>query len=127
VARGVAGRLATGWAIGLAVSAAGLAASYAWDLPTGATVVVAFGACLASVALALTLSTLARAVRQRAAVALRGPGAGLCVVLALAGLFLTLVPQAGHAWLAWLECRAQAADLAFPTPRARQTCGATQQ
>jgi len=103
VARSVAGRLATGWALGLAVSAAGLAASYAWDLPTGATVVVAFGVCLASVALALTLRALARAVRERGAVALRGPGAGLCVVLALAGLFLALVPQADHPWLAGLR------------------------
>ena len=127
VARGVAGRLATGWAIGLAVSAAGLAASYAWDLPTGATVVVAFGACLASVALALTLSTLARAVRERGAAALRGPGAGLCVVLALAGLFLTLVPQADHPWLAWLESGAPAAELAFLTPRERETWRDTEQ
>ena len=127
VARGVAGRLATGWALGLAVSAAGLAASYAWDLPTGATVVVAFGACFASVALALTLSTLARAVRERGAAALRGPGAGLCVVLALAGLFLALVPQADHPWLAWLESRAPAAELAFLTPRERETWRDTQQ
>jgi len=127
VARGVAGRLATGWALGLAVSAAGLAASYAWDLPTGATVVVAFGACLASVGLALTLSTLARAVRERGAAALRGPGAGLCVVLALAGLFLALVPQADHPWLAWLESRAPAAELAFLTPRERETWRDTQQ
>ena len=127
VARGVAGRLATGWALGLAVSAAGLAASYAWDLPTGATVVVAFGVCLASVALALTLRALARAVRERGAVALRGPGAGLCVVLALAGLFLALVPQADHPWLAWLESRAPAAELAFLTPRERETWRDTQQ
>ncbi len=127
VARGVAGRLATGWALGLAVSAAGLAASYAWDLPTGATVVVAFGACFASVALALTLSTLARAVRERGAAALRAPGAGLCVVLALAGLFLALVPQADHPWLAWLESRAPAAELAFLTPRERETWRDTQQ
>jgi zinc/manganese transport system permease protein len=127
VARSVAGRLATGWALGLAVSAAGLAASYAWDLPTGATVVVAFGACLASVALALALSTLARAVRERGAVALQGPGAGLCVVLALIGLFLALVPQADHLWLAWLESRAPAAELAFLTPRERETWRETRQ
>jgi zinc/manganese transport system permease protein len=126
VARSVAGRLATGWALGLAVSAAGLAASYAWDLPTGATVVVAFGACLASVGLALALSTLARAVGERGAVALRRPGAGLCAVLALAGLFLALVPQADHPWLAWLESVAPAAELLFLTPRERETWRDTQ-
>src|SRR5213594_1004479 len=43
----VRGRLLLGWAAGAGVSAAGLAASYAWDLPTGATVVTTFGALLA--------------------------------------------------------------------------------
>ncbi|HEU5321573.1 MAG TPA: metal ABC transporter permease, partial [Methylomirabilota bacterium] len=39
--RPVAVRLAVGWAVGAAVSALGLAASYRWDLPTGAAVVTA--------------------------------------------------------------------------------------
>jgi zinc/manganese transport system permease protein len=121
VARSVARRLAAGWALGLAVSAAGLAASYAWDLPTGATVVVTFGACLASVALALAIRALAGAVRERGAAALRRPGAGLCAVPALAGFFLALFPQADHPWLAWLESAAPAAELAFLTPRERET------
>ena len=48
----VRGRLLLGWGVGVGVSAGGLFASYAWDLPTGATVVVTFGASLAGVALA---------------------------------------------------------------------------
>src|SRR5216110_1891590 len=61
----VRGRLLVGWAVGVGVSAGGLFASYAWDLPTGATVVVTFGAALAGVALALAARGLGRAVRTR--------------------------------------------------------------
>jgi len=44
--RTIGGRLLVGWAAGTLTSVAGVAASYAWDLPTGATVVCAFGVCL---------------------------------------------------------------------------------
>ena len=40
-------RLFIGWGLGILASVAGIAASYAWDLPTGATIVTAFGATLA--------------------------------------------------------------------------------
>src|SRR5262249_39649729 len=40
-------QLVTGWISGALASAAGLAASYAFDLPTGAAMVCAFGAALA--------------------------------------------------------------------------------
>src|SRR5213079_1751555 len=56
----VRGRLLVGWAVGVGVSAGGLFASYAWDLPTGATVVVTFGVALAGVALALAARGLGR-------------------------------------------------------------------
>ncbi len=39
-------RLLVGWAAGTLTSVAGIVASYVWDLPTGATVVCAFGVCL---------------------------------------------------------------------------------
>jgi zinc/manganese transport system permease protein len=42
--RGVWPRLLAGWLLGVAGSAAGVTASAAWDLPTGASVVAAFGA-----------------------------------------------------------------------------------
>lgn len=46
LARTIGRRLAVGWGAGVVTSAAGLAASYLWDLPTGATVVCAFGVCV---------------------------------------------------------------------------------
>jgi zinc/manganese transport system permease protein len=61
LARSVRARLALGWALGALVSVGGLAASWAWDLPTGATVVVAFGVVLAAIGLGLA----ARAPRCR--------------------------------------------------------------
>ncbi len=42
-------RLAIGWGIGILTSILGITASYFWDLPTGATVVCAFGFVLAFV------------------------------------------------------------------------------
>lgn len=46
LARGIGRRLAVGWLVGALTSIAGVSASYVWDLPTGATVVCAFGASL---------------------------------------------------------------------------------
>jgi zinc/manganese transport system permease protein len=46
-AESLSGQLAIGWIIGTFVSAAGLAASFVFDLPTGAAMVCAFGASLA--------------------------------------------------------------------------------
>jgi len=46
LAQTIGGRLLVGWLVGVLTSLAGMTASYAWDLPTGATVVCAFGVCL---------------------------------------------------------------------------------
>jgi ABC-type Mn2+/Zn2+ transport system permease subunit len=43
---GIGARLLIGWAFGTLVSVVGMAASAVFDLPTGATVVCAFGAVL---------------------------------------------------------------------------------
>jgi len=56
-------QLAIGWVAGTATSAAGLAASFAFDLPTGAAMVCAFGA---SLALAGMLYPFVRGDRQHA-------------------------------------------------------------
>jgi len=45
-------RLVAGWIVGMVTSFLGIAASYFFDLPTGATVVCTFGAVLAVIALA---------------------------------------------------------------------------
>jgi zinc/manganese transport system permease protein len=59
LAQRVSVRLILGWFIGGLASIAGIVASYHWDLPTGATVVCAFGLCLVITA-ALRGSILAR-------------------------------------------------------------------
>lgn len=51
----VRARLMIGWTVAGAVSFAGIAASYFWDLPTGPAVVCAFGCALAALGLAKKL------------------------------------------------------------------------
>ncbi len=55
-ASSLARQLAIGWIAGTLTSAAGLAASFAFDLPTGAAMVCAFGVALAVAGLALSVS-----------------------------------------------------------------------
>lgn len=101
------------------MSAAGLWASFAWDLPTGAAVVTSFGALTALVAIALGVRILSRRVRERGTGALRGAGVLLALALALAGLLLALLPKMDHVWLDGLEEAAPAVRLAFLTPGER--------
>ena len=54
-------RLAIGWSMGAVVSALGVYLSYAWDLPTGATIVTTLGGAL------VVLAVYRRAFRRRAA------------------------------------------------------------
>ncbi len=51
LAQSIRGRLVTGWLVGILTSMLGLTISYSLDLPTGATVVCAFGAALVLCAL----------------------------------------------------------------------------
>jgi zinc/manganese transport system permease protein len=97
-AQRLARQLAVGWAAGVAASLAGLLASYAWDLPTGAAMVCAFG-------LALALTGLAK-LRVRWAAA-RYPAA---FVLVLSGAWLIAAPRADHPLL-------DGAELALPAIR----------
>jgi zinc/manganese transport system permease protein len=117
----VTGRLGIGWAVGALVSALGLWASFAWDLPTGAAVVAAFGALMAAVASALGLHALARGVRERGWDALRGVAIAACSAVGLAGMLLAAFPRMDHHWLDWTEEAAPVVELAFLTPAERQT------
>src|SRR5439155_1624030 len=92
-------RLAVGWALGVLVSVGGLGASWAWDLPTGATVVVAFGALLAALALGLAAGAIVRAARARGPAALSGVAAALLVAVGVAGLPLLGIGAGGALWL----------------------------
>ena len=59
LARGIGGRLAVGWTFGAAVSVVAMLASATLDLPTGATVVCAFGASLLALGLVRRVRRLA--------------------------------------------------------------------
>jgi zinc/manganese transport system permease protein len=96
-------RLVIGWAVGVVASAAGLGASFGWDLPTGATVVAAFGALLALVAVARAVVALGARARRDGRRALAGLGVGAGVVTSLAGIALAAFPRADHVWLDALE------------------------
>ncbi len=119
--RSVAGRLLVGWGLGFLVSVLGLFASYAWDLPTGATVVTTFGALLATVALGLAARALIRGVRAHGLIALTGLGVAAFALTAVAGFLLLLLPQMDHHWLNWLEEAVPTVELAFLTARERET------
>jgi zinc/manganese transport system permease protein len=119
--RSVRARLALGWALGALMSVGGLAASWAWDLPTGATVVVAFGVVLAGIGLGLAARALALATRQRGPRALRGVAIALCAAAALAGLLLVLAPQIDHWWLDGLEAAMPGARTLFLDADERET------
>ena len=84
-------QLAIGWAAGVVASLAGLLASYAWDLPTGAAMVCAFGVALAVAGLARLR------VRWGAA---RYP---VAFVLGLSGAWLMAAPRADNPLLDGVE------------------------
>jgi zinc/manganese transport system permease protein len=109
LARTPARRLAIGWAVGALGSVAGIAASFGWDLPTGATVVATLGALLAALGAALGLRPLVRSGRRGARAAVTGLG----VAIALGGATLAALPQADHLWLDVLEAAAPAVQEAF--------------
>jgi zinc/manganese transport system permease protein len=108
-ARTLARQLMIGWAVGTLTSAAGLAASFCFDLPTGAAMVCAFGAALALAGLLYPfLCGDTRQAAHRAAAALRW-----CVALVLVGsaALLMLAPRADQPLF-------DAAEYAFPALQA---------
>jgi zinc/manganese transport system permease protein len=85
-------QLAVGWIAGTITSAAGLAASFAFDLPTGATMVCAFGGALALAGLIYPfLFGDARAAAWRTLVGLRW---GAALIIATSAVLLMLAPCA---------------------------------
>lgn len=104
----LARQLAIGWLAGAMTSAAGLAVSFTFDLPTGATVVCAFGAALAIAGvLHPVLCGDARLMARHAGMALRW-----CVAITVAGsaLWLITAPRADQPLL-------DAAEYLFPALR----------
>jgi len=84
-------RLAIGWAVGLVATVAGLALSYAADLPTGSTLVCVFGAALAVAAL---LRVLLRASAHHRRLGVRTGRIALTGILGVSGLWFAFAPRA---------------------------------
>jgi zinc/manganese transport system permease protein len=96
-------RLLGGWSVGSAASVLGLAASYRFDLPPGATIVATLGVALLCVAVAVGAWRLGVSVRRDGGRALAGVAIVAGVVLVVAGTALIVVPAADHLWLDALE------------------------
>ena len=104
-------RLVLAWALGAALTAAGLYASWAWDLPTGPAIVAAFGAATALVVLGLFARRLTP----------RDVGLFACGLAALVGLLLVAFPKMDQPWLDALEDIAPPVQTVFLTSGQRLT------
>ena len=98
-------RLWLAWAAGAAVTAAGLHASWTWDLPTGPAIVAAFGAAMAAAAAWLGMKRLT----------VRGLGLGLAAASLAAGLLFLAFPRSDQPWRDALDAAVPALELAFLT------------
>ena len=92
-AAGLGRRLVLAWALGAALTATGLYASWTGDLPTGPAIVAAFGAATALVALGFAARKLT----------VRKAGVAGCVAAAAVGLVLVAFPRMDQPWLDALE------------------------
>jgi zinc/manganese transport system permease protein len=114
--------LAIAWAAGIVASAVGLLASYAFDLPTGATMVVAFALCLvlAGVLKALVLV----GATQRWAnlhIAARTLAAGALLLIFASSLWLIINPMADQPLLSALETATGLGPVQFLSASDRDT------
>ena len=110
-----------GWLAGLIASAAGLGTSYAWDLPTGAALVIAFAAVLlaACVLRGILLVPASRRLASLRNVARKGC-IGILSVASLAMLWLVVQPRADQPLLEWAEKVVGSGPEAFLTPAERR-------
>ena len=103
LATGIRPRLLLAWVLGVVITAAGLAASWAWDLPTGPAIVASFGA-------AIVLTGVLFALRVLSA---RMVGRALAFAGVVAGLLLVLFPQMDQPWLDAIERAVPQVQTAF--------------
>ncbi|HXM82383.1 MAG TPA: metal ABC transporter permease [Burkholderiales bacterium] len=107
----VHGRLLIAWALGAALSAAGLYGSWTWDLPTGPAIVAAFGAAAALVAVGFAIKRLSVLFFAKI----------FFIFIGLTGLLLAAFPRMDQPWLDALENVAPAVQEAFLTSGERET------
>lgn len=98
-------RLILAWGLGALLTAAGLYASWTWDLPTGPAIVTAFGGAVALVAVAGACLRLTK----------RGAGMFVGLLAILTGFALLAFPQMDQPWLDALEGAAPSIQTAFLT------------
>lgn len=104
-------RLMLAWALGAALTAAGLYASWAWDLPTGPAIVSAFGAAVALVAIGFGLRRVSFRMLSKLMLA----------AIAVVGLLLLGFPRMDQPWLDAVEGVAAPFQTVFLTPFERAT------
>ena len=110
-----------GWVAGTVASAAGLAASGAWDLPTGAALVLAFAAVLL---MACLLRSVFQVSPQQRLTSLRKFARAVCAgilgMASLAMIWLIVAPRADQPWLVVVEKVLGTGPEQFLTPTERQ-------
>lgn len=112
-ASSLARQLAVGWIVGTITSAAGLAASFAFDLPTGAAMVCAFGGALAVAGL---LYPFLRGNRRHALrVAIATVRWGFAAILAGSAIQLAAAPRADQPLLDMIEAAAPSVRVLYFT------------
>ena len=104
-------RVLIAWGVGVALTAAGLYASWTWDLPTGPAIVSAFGAATALIGLAFALKKFS----------LQTLGKLTLAAVALAGLLLLAFPRMDQPWLDAVETVAPPVQTVFLTQFERAT------
>ena len=110
-APGLLRRLMLAWALGVALTAAGLYASWIWDLPTGPAIVSAFGVAMALVGLAFAFKRFS----------FRTLGKLMLAAIAVAGSLLLAFPRMDQPWLDAVETVAPPIQTAFLTEFERAT------
>ena len=100
---GIRRRLLLAWLLGALITAVGLAASWAWDLPTGPAIVAAFGAAIGLTGVLFALRVLTA----------RMVGRALALAGIVAGLLLVLFPQMDQPWLDALQRAVPQVQTAF--------------
>ncbi len=104
-------RLLLAWGLGGAITAAGLYASWTWDLPTGPAIVSAFGAVTAIVGLTFALKRFS----------FRTLGMLILAATSVAGLLLVAFPRMDQPWLDAVETLVPSAQTVFLTDFERAT------
>jgi zinc/manganese transport system permease protein len=106
------GQLLVAWIAGTGVAMAGLAASFAWDLSTGATLVCAFGVALVIAGIARRLRT-ARDLAGLARASVRGVRWFAAFLLLATGAWIAVLPRADQPVLDALEAAVPALRSAY--------------